>query len=460
MKLFAFGLALPALVFLPLHPSAQREPVRGGQTRAASEPAAHGSQQPIEQLEWAAAEIAGQGGCVRSLQDQSAGGCIGASSVPILGSLYPLSSDFFVDALSGFVGLHTTAPQFPLDVAGTTRVDGSLLLPRASEGLRFPDVTGPSSPMIQMFETSTVNADRMILGHSEFFPSWGLKYNDASDKFVIQQSDTAPVMTVDMIQKNLQVHDGLVHVVQQGHRVQPVTLSVTWAGTSDIPNEVVRINRGAFTPSVANEDLIELELPSGSSPSSQYLEAQGWDGEVDFRVDFGGNVFADGAFTGPADFAEMFRVATGAETVEPGDVLEIDPASSRGVRRSTKAYSTLVAGIYSTKPGFVGSERDWDEGHSEAFLARSDKRSDEPPVLARADMAELYDEVPMAVVGVVPAKVSAENGAIQPGDLLVTASTPGHAMRADGPQAGTIVGKALEPLAAGTGKIRVLVTLQ
>ena len=38
--------------------------------------------------------------------------------------------------------------------------------------------------------------------------------------------------------------------------------------------------------------------------------------------------------------------------------------------------------------------------------------------------------IPAGVVGVIPTKVSAENGPIQPGDLRVTASTPGHAMKA------------------------------
>ena len=46
------------------------------------------------------------------------------------------------------------------------------------------------------------------------------------------------------------------------------------------------------------------------------------------------------------------------------------------------------------------------------------------------------------------------------GDLLTTSPTPGHAMRADDPRPGTIVGKALEPLESGTGMVRVLVMLR
>ena len=57
-------------------------------------------------------------------------------------------------------------------------------------------------------------------------------------------------------------------------------------------------------------------------------------------------------------------------------------------------------------------------------------------------------------------KVDATYGAIAPGDLLVASPNPGHAMRADSPQPGTIIGKALGELRDGTGVIPVIVTLQ
>jgi hypothetical protein len=71
-------------------------------------------------------------------------------------------------------------------------------------------------------------------------------------------------------------------------------------------------------------------------------------------------------------------------------------------------------------------------------------------------------EVPLAVVGIVPCKVTAQNGPIRVGDLLVTSSRPGHAMKGTSRSRmlGAVVGKALEPLPKGTGVIQVLVTLQ
>ncbi|HXN24923.1 MAG TPA: hypothetical protein VOA41_19495 [Candidatus Dormibacteraeota bacterium] len=68
----------------------------------------------------------------------------------------------------------------------------------------------------------------------------------------------------------------------------------------------------------------------------------------------------------------------------------------------------------------------------------------------------------MAIVGIVPCNVSAENGAIKAGDLLVTSWTPGHAMKGTdrSHMLGVVVGKALEPLPSGKGVIQVLVALQ
>jgi hypothetical protein len=157
-----------------------------------------------------------------------------------------------------------------------------------------------------------------------------------------------------------------------------------------------------------------------------------------FRVDGTGKVFADGGFQpNGADFAETMAVTGDRGKYAAGDLLVIDPSTNRHLALAEQAYSTLVAGIYSTKPGMLGSTRMVDE-----------------PVP--------QDEVPLAVVGIVPCKVTAENGAIKIGDLLVTSSIPGHAMKGTdrSKMLGAVVGKALEPLPQGSGVIQVLVTLQ
>ena len=64
----------------------------------------------------------------------------------------------------------------------------------------------------------------------------------------------------------------------------------------------------------------------------------------------------------------------------------------------------------------------------------------------------------IALSGTVPCKVDAGYGSIRVGDLLTVSPTAGHAMRAADPAPqGTVLGKALESLEAGTGTIKVLV---
>jgi hypothetical protein len=157
-----------------------------------------------------------------------------------------------------------------------------------------------------------------------------------------------------------------------------------------------------------------------------------------FRVDGTGRVFADGGFQpNGADFAESMAVTGDRQLYSVGDLLVIDASSKRHLAMAQQPYSTLVAGIYSTKPGLLGSMR----------------KVDEPAAT---------NEVPLAVVGIVPCKVTDENGPIGAGDLLVSSSSPGRAMKGTdrARMLGAVVGKALEPLPTGAGVIQVLVTLQ
>jgi hypothetical protein len=108
-----------------------------------------------------------------------------------------------------------------------------------------------------------------------------------------------------------------------------------------------------------------------------------------------------------------------------------------GVRASAKAYDVGVAGAVSAQPGLILGEK----GQTKSLVAQS---------------------------GRVRIKVDATYGAVRPGDLLVTSPTPGYAMvskavkvkGAELHRPGTILGKALEPLAGGKGEILVLLTLQ
>lgn len=151
------------------------------------------------------------------------------------------------------------------------------------------------------------------------------------------------------------------------------------------------------------------------------------------RIDsMGKGFFNGGTQMGGADVAE-FVLTTGAP--RPGDVVEIDSENPGHFRLSALANSTAVAGVISTQPG--------------VSLNASD------------GAAAPVDGPQLALVGRVPVKVTAENGPIRPGDLLVTSTVPGRAMRGPLiPAAGTVIGKALTAHAEGEGVVEMLVMLR
>lgn len=167
-------------------------------------------------------------------------------------------------------------------------------------------------------------------------------------------------------------------------------------------------------------------------------------GTTTVRINNQGKGFFDGGTqTGGADYAESMRTTERAAKLEPGDVLAIDPRTGHAVRRSRRPNSQLVAGVYSTKPSVLA--------------------------VGRHGVGDSLDgEVPVAMLGVVPTKVTAENGSIRPGDLLTTSKRIGRAMKASAVRihgvaiypTGAILGKAIEPLRHGNGTIKALVMLR
>ena len=162
------------------------------------------------------------------------------------------------------------------------------------------------------------------------------------------------------------------------------------------------------------------------------------DGTNVARINHNGRGFFNGGTqTNGADIAEAFDVTGNVKEYEAGDVLIISTTKDRAVEKSTEPYSTLVAGVYATKPGVLLTEENIDD--------------------------ELKNKVPMGVIGVIPTKVCLQGGAIKRGDLLVTSSIPGVAMKADPEKVrvGQVIGKALQDHnAIAIGKINVLVSIK
>lgn len=128
----------------------------------------------------------------------------------------------------------------------------------------------------------------------------------------------------------------------------------------------------------------------------------------------------------------VYDIAEGvfAQDCEAGDVVLISDNDTTDVMKSSGCFANRVAGVISENPTIY--------------------------------MGVNKQKVPLALAGIVKCKVSAENGKITKGDLLVTASLPGHAMRAMPHEVspGMIIGKAMETLTEDTGKILILVNKQ
>jgi hypothetical protein len=176
-----------------------------------------------------------------------------------------------------------------------------------------------------------------------------------------------------------------------------------------------------------------VESPNGVA--GQFLNNAGGNllagmssGQVVFVVDGAGTVHSGAG----ADLAEHI-VVSGA--LKAGDVVEIDPSREGSFRKTASPHSTLVAGVISSAPGVV-------------LGASVEQTSDPRPMLALA--------------GRVPVNVTSEGGAIRIGDLLISSSIPGYAMRCSVARdcMGQIIGKALQPMSAARGQILALVTLQ
>lgn len=167
----------------------------------------------------------------------------------------------------------------------------------------------------------------------------------------------------------------------------------------------------------------DIKLTSGSEHhlifSDGTVQSHAWDGVLE-----------------SADYAESVDVTGERNSFEPGDLLVINGSQEGLFQKSTKPYSTLISGVYSTKPGALGRQK-----------PRSVPRD---------------KEVPMAMVGIVPTKVSTENGPVHAGDLLVSSSTPGYAMKGTNRKklTGAVLGKAMGSMESGKGVIQALISLQ
>ena len=224
------------------------------------------------------------------------------------------------------------------------------------------------------------------------------------------------------------------------------------AGTSDatlrVHNTQVNAGMAAYMTSVGtyatmhakNDGTGEVLWLSKDAAEGEFIVAHNErTGRRVFSVDHDGwTKVAVLEIVGGADLSEQFDVDSKDAEVKPGAVVSIDEKSPGKLRLADQPYDRKVAGVVSgaggVKPGMLMGQK--------------------------GTMAD--GKHPIALTGRVWTWCDATAGAIEPGDMLTTSGTPGHAMKvADHDKAqGAVIGKAMSPLNEGKGLVLILVSLQ
>lgn len=158
------------------------------------------------------------------------------------------------------------------------------------------------------------------------------------------------------------------------------------------------------------------------------------------KLDVAGDAHFSGIVTAgiiQATYQDVAEWVPAAEALAAGTVVVVGEDADNTVTSSSRAYDTSVAGVVSANPGLLLG-------------------------IASATKAKI------ATTGRVRVRVDATKSPIRKGDLLATSDRPGMAMKSEPldlggvrlHRPGTLIGKALEPLAGGEGEILVLLSLQ
>lgn len=365
-----------------------------------------------------------------------------------------------VDALyvdnAGRIGIGTTSPTEVLHISdGTPEVIVEAANSGAA-GMQFKNIDYgysirmTNSEKFVLRDLTAGNVDRLVIDQSGDI---GIGTSNPEGKLSISNGGTPVCVT----QGNL-AGNGMELTTRDAVGTQATRLKIN-AITSDARIEFYRGNRGSeirYLDFVPTSDGGEMQFLDSNGLGRAKIGATSNGGQVNIRdttgvlqaqmyVDSNGDGVMETdvlKINGGADIAEPFNINVDHDAVQddvvPGMVVSIDPTNVGELRLSTSAYDRTVAGIISgaggVKPGMTLQQ---------------------PGTLADG-------KHPVALTGRVWCYVDATQAAINPGDLLTTSGTPGHAMKVgDHDKAqGAIIGKAMTSLESGRGLVLVLVTLQ
>ncbi|HLD19823.1 MAG TPA: hypothetical protein VJB93_01045, partial [Patescibacteria group bacterium] len=156
----------------------------------------------------------------------------------------------------------------------------------------------------------------------------------------------------------------------------------------------------------------------------------------------------------PSDIAEWYDTRIG---VEDGDVL-IPTGEYREYEAEGSDYNGRIKSLGKQRISVLGVSQTAYQSNVVGVVSSG------PWQIIGEDIKKVATNAkPVALAGRVPIKVTLENGAIAPGDLLVSSSTPGYAMKYDpakvpqGTGSFAIIGTALESFAGEKGKVMAII---
>jgi len=395
--------------------------------------------------------------------------------------------------------------------SGPNSFSGNISLLDPTKSVVFPATGGANSPMMCLFASGTMNADRMVLAHSPPFPDWGLQYQDSLDKFNFL-SGGYPVLTIDLAYQNVYVggrfgigntwpyfpldmaasqavgrfastNSAYGSVLELDNNSPAITYygAINFQGgpgqigylTNDIMTfrtagwERLRIDGnglvgvGTATPAAqlhasTGDNVPALKL-SQTSPwywcglNMENADGGRWEADVGFGATPDLMFYAGDHYAFSCDWNGTFSVKVlqinGADVAEPFAI---------STKHSPKGSVVIID---EENPGQLKlSDRPYDTRVAGILSGANGVRSGIS--LSQQGFNEGGENV--ALSGRVYALADAAFGAIKPGDLLTTSATPGHCMKVtDHARAqGAILGKAMGSLSHGKGMVLVLVTLQ